>query len=562
MTLFIVKNEDLVNGRLPVIPEGVKELEFYDCETLEEIAGFSEGIEKIRFIRCRNLKKLPVIPGGVKELDCKDCDTLEEIAGFSEGIEKIEFIRCRNLKKLPVISHGTKELEFYNCDALDEIAGFSEGIEKIKFLRCPNLKKLPVIPRGTKELQFYDCAALEEIAGLPDGLTSLNLSDCRSLVFTQELLSRLEVLEGQGCVVSYPDTFNSSDIADRAKSKLSEMIRSYANEHRDIIFNADGGVQKLLHRFLTEGLGQRSTADNQKTRAKEIALSTLPILKVLESRPDLLPFVDELSEGFLAACVNQPVRGWSEISAWMSIAQQENIVDRLELAKQLLVLDYVVGFVREKNLVGEYVETEAGNALYREVHKVLQDDGSLKEPWLGVPGPIAYEDTVSSAIIAEIISDLVSQIKENVMLLSHEAVTERICEGQHNAAWGKVCLAKEMHEFDEDYKQKLQDLVEESVAKKGINREEADAGDIDPADWHKFKEERQRARFSKVKELTLRELDKAQEQFENLTGKKRLLGQVTANVEEEEMPFPEVTQPGSASNFVNRLINIVDGEGR
>jgi hypothetical protein len=557
--------------KLPAIPRAVKELDCGNCFQLEEIGELPEGLKTIILRGCSSLKKLPVIPRAVKNLDCSGCSQLEEIGELSEGIETIILTGCLSLKKLPAIPLSVKWLDYSGCSQLEEIGELPEGIETIILRGCSSLKKLPAIPRAVKKLDCVNCSQLEEIGELPEGLERISLEGCRSLVFTPDLISRLEILESEGCQISYPSHFNPNDLSVSAKDRLKNLITSYKKQHPDYLFNENGGVQLLLHRFLTEGIGQRSSASNQKGRASEIALSTVPILEVLESRPDLLPFVDELSEGFLSACVNQPVRGWSEISSWMSIAQKEDVLGRLDLAKQILVLDHIVGFVKESKLFGDGVEVEAGNALYREVHNRLKSDGVLEEKWLGVPGPIAYEGMISDNITSEIISDIVAKIKTSVMSLTHEEVLERICEGHHSISWGNVCFAREMREFDENYKKKQQDFLEEAAEKKGFSREDADPSYIDEADWYKFREERDSAKYSKVKELTSKELAEAKERLEESSKSKeklskvksKLMGRISAAATSEDvLSYEDEVPPSTITGHANRFRNVVNDARR
>ncbi len=177
------------------------------------------------------------------------------------------------------------------------------------------------------------------------------------------------------------------------------------------------------------------------------------LLEILEKNPHLLPLVNEISSRFLDGCVNQPVRGWSEISALMAIAAKENFTQKLEATKQVFALDYIAAYVREEG-VGSAVEVEAGNALYREVHK------ELKEPWLGVPGPIAHEGFIKDFLTPDRIKTVARNVKD-MNSLTLEELKDRICNSEHNLAWGEICFPAQIQEIKERFKKDLEDLGEE-----------------------------------------------------------------------------------------------------
>ncbi len=140
----------------------------------------------------------------------------------------------------------------------------------------------------------------------------------------------------------------------------------------------------------------------------------------------------------------------------MAIAEKETIEDRLEAAKQLLALDYTTGFIRDSQITATVLEVEVGNALYREVHKNL----ALKKPWLGVPGPIAYEDSIKGILTDKRVEDATKGVQE-IIALTPQEVAERICESHHNQTWGKICFFEDLKKIEEPYQRNLEAALEE-----------------------------------------------------------------------------------------------------
>ena len=345
---------------------------------------------------------------------------------------------------------------------IETIADIPETVKKLNLERCKKLKALSELPWGIEEINLFGCLDLETIPKIPGTVKKLDLTDCDKLNFTPESITSLAELEEQGCEVRYPSRFNPDIFSARAKEKLNQIIANYCKENPNhpTVFPI---IKIILHRFLTEGIDQRSEESNQKKRVQEIAQSTLPTLEILEKNPHLLPVVDESVQEFLDGCVNQPVRAWSEVSALMAIAAQGNILDRLKATKQIFTLDYIADFIRglpEKQKVGEMFEVEAGNALYREVHKKLVGSKTLEEPWLGVPGPIYSEESLKPFLTEERIQDVTKKVESQIISMTEERLAERICESQHSQAWGEICFPREVKEIKEFYAKQRKEFVE------------------------------------------------------------------------------------------------------
>ena len=230
----------------------------------------------------------------------------------------------------------------------------------------------------------------------------------------------------------------------------------------------------MLGRFLTEKIGQRGESQQEpiEETLEKIATSTKPVLEAFVQEPNHLKWADEIAKAYLDGCVNQPVRGWLEISAWLPIAQAPETIDKIEASKHLRVLEKMNNYIIEKlakeaelrrsageavhsTMVG--VEVEAGNALFREVHKKLLLNEDISKPWLGVPNSIAYEDTITSWLTEEKIEEAYEEAKETLRQ-DPEEVANYLARSHHSRTWSLVAFPKELEEIDREYAGRMEAL--------------------------------------------------------------------------------------------------------
>jgi hypothetical protein len=86
------------------------------------------------------------------------------------------------------------------------------------------------------------------------------------------------------------------------------MGAKYKEENPTEADNSIQSTAELLQRFLDENIEDRGGF-------KKILQAATPTLNILEKNPNHLKWVEEIAERYLSGCVNQPVRGWSAISA-------------------------------------------------------------------------------------------------------------------------------------------------------------------------------------------------------------------------------------------------------
>jgi hypothetical protein len=245
--------------------------------------------------------------------------------------------------------------------------------------------------------------------------------------------------------------------------KLEAAIESYKTINPDQSVPRPREIKTLLDRFLKEKIGQRGESQQEpiEETLERIANSTKPVLEAFLQEPNHLKWADQIAKAYLDGCVNQPVRGWLEISAWLSIAQAPEIIDKIEASKHLRVLDkmdYVTKkLIKESNSRMAGVEVEAGNALFREVHKKLLSNGDISEPWPGVPNSIAYEGTIRTWLTKGRIEEAYEEAKE-ALRQSPEKVAIYLATSNHYGTWGLVAFPKELEEIDRKYVKKIEEI--------------------------------------------------------------------------------------------------------
>lgn len=303
-------------------------------------------------------------------------------------------------------------------------------------------------------------------------ITNLDLSGCTGLIFTPELIEKLQTLEEREVEIRYPSHFTQNSQVESAKEKLDSAIAIYKASNPYV--PEPVSIKTLLHRFLSEGIDYRGAnrAATAKECIKEIVATTTPVLDIFTQNPDHLKWADEIAKGFLEGCVNQPVAGWSEISAWTSITQSREVADKIAATKHLRVLKelsgHVVGLINEGQGPGQGVEVEAGNALFREVHKKLIAEGDITNPWLGVPKSIAYEGTITNWLTQERIAEAYDKTKI-ILAKSQEEVVEYLLGGHHRETWAQVAFPEEIAAIKKLYERKAEFLDNAIEAISGSN---------------------------------------------------------------------------------------------
>ena len=269
--------------------------------------------------------------------------------------------------------------------------------------------------------------------------------------------------------------------------QLEAAIESYKTTNPDQSVPRPRAIKTLLNRFLTEKIGQRGESEQETVEEtlEKIATSTKPVLEAFVQEPNHLKWADEIAKAYLEGCVNQPVRGWLEISAWLPIAQAPETIDKIEASKHLMVLEKMNNYIIEKlakeaelrRAAGEVVhstmaevEVEAGNALFREVHKKLLLNRDISKPWPGVPNSIAYEATITPWLTEEKIEEAYKEAKETLRQ-NPEEVANYLAKSHHSGTWGLVAFPRELEEIDRKYAEKMESLSGNDEAQTSLAKE-------------------------------------------------------------------------------------------
>jgi len=375
----------------------------------------------------------------------------EEAESRAEAMEEI--INARNQRSTRLSLHllrlSSLPEEIWSLTSLKTLDLSYNKIENLP-IGLSNLAALEILNLSNND-QLKEISA--ETLNLP-ALICLRLTHNSQLAPSPALLDILSELETRGCYVIYPDHLSIGARVDLAKLRLAQIATKYREDNVIEAANPAPNTTELLHRFLDD------TAEYEyRGGAGKLLQATALTLRILEKNPNHLKWAEEIATAYLAGCVNQPVAGWSEISALASIAAAPTMLEKLESAKHLLVNDQVKDFVG-KNFARSKVEVEAGNALLREVHKKLLSEGVITKPWLAVPGTIAYEGTVSDWLTPEIVQEFRDQIKP-LLQKKPEELAELLLDSVHCKTWGEINFPEQLKAINDPYEQDRAKRLEE-----------------------------------------------------------------------------------------------------
>jgi hypothetical protein len=423
-------------------------------------------------------------------------------------------------------SENITSLDLTDCSRLTSLPeNLPSGLTSLDLTWCTSLRSLPEnLPSGITSLYLRKCSSLRSLPeNLPSGLTSLDLTWCESLQFTEDLINRLEALEANDCEIRYPSHYLATSAqAARAEIKLDRAIEAYKESHANE--PKPSSIKTLFSRYLTEGVGQRGSdqAKNSKESLKEIVATTAPILDLFTNNPNHLKWAEEIAKNYLDGCVNQPVAGWLEISAWASIAEASTVEEKLEASNHLRAFESINSYVAnlpasQKPSVG--VEVEFFNALFREVHKKLLDNGNISKPWLGVPKGVAYEGMVKKNLTSDVIESAHERVK-NALSQSSEDVARYFCEDLHQLIWADIAFAPEVEVINKIFEEKLERIEEllknpESAEAHAFRKSNPIAGESFPTLEQiqtNIPNERNAAILTQSKKLTFAALERGEEE--------------------------------------------------
>lgn len=192
--------------------------------------------------------------------------------------------------------------------------------------------------------------------------------------------------------------------------------------------------------------------------AQHLGHNVRTLVEEFINHPEHLVWANDLAQHFLAGCVNQPVRGFSEIAAWLVVAKQTTASRRFDALRYPTILELIQKrMFEENNLLG--VEVEKANALLREAcsgHPLCSD-------WLGIPGKLAYEETITGWLNTQ--QKLIFEIWDTVQHMSGAMIHDFLMHTDFMLTWAPIAFPSLLADIDAQEnarKEQLLELIEQA----------------------------------------------------------------------------------------------------
>ena len=444
---------------LPELPKGLNHLDLYGCEKLEVLPKLPEGLNYLDLSSCEKLEVLPELPKGLTHLDLFDwkeltilpplpqtltylnlssCEKLEVLPELPKELTRLNLSGCEKLKVLPDLPDALTSLDLSGCYSLEALPNLPKTLTSLYLSGCYSLEALPNLPKTLTSLYLSGCYILEVLPDLTETLSFLDLSGCCKLEYKEETINRIKELEIKGCKITYPEHFDPDFI--KTKKTLEEAIESYQERPKPIY------ITELLMRYLTEDVTQRGGL-------ADLVKSSKPFLNLISKEPGNLKWIDQIASLYLDACINQPVIGWSEISACVSIAEAPTAIEKIEASKHLATTILMKSFIcdlEKDQKPTPLLEAEFANALFREVHNKLLKEKKIDttKPWYAVPKNIANEHCIERFLTAKLIDKACKKINEHIF--SNEKLAN-ILTNNYSEIWGQIAFPQELKQIKDKY---------------------------------------------------------------------------------------------------------------
>ncbi len=448
---------------LPELPKGLTYLDLSGCENLEVLPELPKGLTYLDLSSCENLKVLPELPKGLTYLDLSGCENLEGLLELPRGLTHLDLFGwkklailpplpdtltylnladCENLKVLPELPKGLTYLDLSGCYGLEVLPELPKGLARLSLSGCENLEVLPKLPEALTSLDLSGCYNLEALPKLPEALIFLDLSGCSKIEYKEETINRIKKLEEKGCIVTYPEQFDPD--FRKTSENLEKAIKSYQEMPKPTF------VRELLWHYLTREVPHRGGL-------ADLIESTKPFLELVSKEPKNLKWADQIASLYLEGCVNQPVIGWSEISACVSIAEAPTTIEKIEASKHLATTILIKSFIcdlKENQKPAQDYEAEFANALLREVYKKLHDEKKIdtKKPWYAMPENIVYEHYIENFLTAKLVDKACKKINEHIF--SNEKLAN-ILINNYSENWGQIAFPQELKQIKDKYDERM-----------------------------------------------------------------------------------------------------------
>ena len=449
---------------LPKLPKGLTYLDLSDWE-IQELPELPKGVDHLILAGCENLKVLPELPKGLTYLDLSGCENLEGLLELPRGLTHLDLFGwkklailpplpdtltylnladCENLKVLPELPKGLTYLDLSGCYGLEVLPELPKGLARLSLSGCENLEVLPKLPEALNSLDLSGCYNLEALPKLPEALIFLDLSGCSKIEYKEETINRIKKLEEKGCIVTYPEQFDPD--FRKTSENLEKAIKSYQEIPSYQEMPKPTFVRELLWHYLTREVPHRGGL-------ADLIESTKPFLELVSKEPKNLKWADQIASLYLEGCVNQPVIGWSEISACVSIAEAPTTIEKIEASKHLATTILIKSFIcdlKENQKPAQDYEAEFANALLREVYKKLHDEKKIdtKKPWYAMPENIVYEHYIENFLTAKLVDKACKKINEHIF--SNEKLAN-ILINNYSENWGQIAFPQELKQIKDKY---------------------------------------------------------------------------------------------------------------
>lgn len=533
ITEIILRNSELPNEILfEHTPDSVHTVFIVGCSNLpatlgrscNENIGLNVGSERpyVYIENCNDFEYIPHLYHRITHLLISNCPNF---VGFDPELTEIEKIRCQlealHIQNCPKMesfsasdfSENLSSLFISDSPNLRELSGsLRRSMKNVSLINCDNLTSLPHYwPDYIETISLENCTSLKKIpTNTPwKGLLELNLAGCDSLEYTADLYNFLEELEKTGCDIILPEHIANAEPPITLEERLENIINNCHPRPEN--------VQKIFDDFLHKNVDERGGSEH-------LEHSIIPILEILEEHPALLPLLEEPASGFLDACVNQPTAGFIHMNGWSAVYTASSLAEKLDAYKQVITSDALNEFISKSDeKPGIHLEAEAHNALFREVHKKLRENGDISQTWHGIPEYIAFENTISRWLTEERVDRAYQSCLNEVIELSYSALAKHACE-RNPVQWAAFAYPEEKERIQALYEKKSTALdvaldknttaeeKAESAREGGFLAEYQELSGLSEEELQEKQKDlgcdRDRAIASRVQALTLRDLSR------------------------------------------------------
>ncbi|NDB60888.1 hypothetical protein EB001_20950, partial [bacterium] len=446
------------------------------CSSLTELPVLPDGITYLNLCGCSSLTELPALPDSITYLILHECSSLTELPALPAGITDLSLSGCSSLTRLPALPDSISYLNLHECSSLTELPALPAGIygaTGLNISRCSSLTRLPALPAGITDLNLYGCSSLTELPVLPAGIDYLDITGCSSLNIDDNFFQQIIRMQERGFVhIRGLDSLNIDDNFFQQMMRMQERgVRIHGLEVNDIMRRQNQELYNIVkdsYRAFYHGTDEAAREPTHQDRARFPTLTLidrilqeslanieggvnfshlaslrskiLPFVEALRADPSMFKIIDETSSGYLAACVNQPLAGFTEIANLVHIKTLPDIYEKIQAMRVVMACEEIKSNVRAIVTAANipHVEVELVNAMLREVNTRLSPD----QRWPGVPEIVPHQATIQQHLTEENIARISGIVKERCFDIRDKMVADFACNSAIQDFWASVTLAE------------------------------------------------------------------------------------------------------------------------